>query len=269
MVTEGPVYLTANGRQMELQSGECYLLMPWEQHAGFRPIAANAGFYWVQFAADPPLRLQGGGAGGAALPNRPRLAAQELRTAKDRAGADDALLLPRRFSPRNRYELLRLLKLLNEQLAEPRGYYRYRCSLLLGQMLELLASGFLERDPLQADMSPTFLLYRRIVNLLDEDYAKNPSSEELERSLHHNYEYLCQIFKKYSDTTIVSYIHQLQIQRAKHLLAASDAKIKEIAEQVGYRDPYYFSRIFKKLEAISPQRYRDLAMNDAGSAPRA
>ncbi|QHW31999.1 AraC family transcriptional regulator [Paenibacillus rhizovicinus] len=268
MVTEGPVYLQAGGRRMELQSGECYLLMPWEQHSGYRPISASAGFYWVQFSADPPLRLPGGtpDEAAAAMPNRPRLAAQDLRTAKDDGCAADALLLPRRFKPRNRYELLRLFELMGAQLAEPRGYYRYRCSLLLAQMLELLAHGLLEREQLQHDMPSTFLLYRRIVNKLDEDYMKNPSSEALEQSLHHNYEYLCQIFKKYSGTTIVSYIHQLQIQRAKHLLAATGAMIKEVAEQVGYQDPYYFSRIFKKLEAISPQQFRNLAMRSG--APR-
>lgn len=285
MVTEGPVYLQAGERQMELQSGECYLLLPWEQHRGYRPIAPNAGFYWVQFAADPPLQLQGSispgashraasmTAAAAATPakesapaSRPQSTAQQLRTVSERDETADGLLLPRRFKPRNRYELLRLFELMNAQLADPRGYYRYRCSLLLGQMLELLASGLLERGQQRDDLSPTFLLYRRLVNQLDEDFASNPSSDELERSLHHNYEYLCQVFKKYSGTTIVTYIHQLQIQKSKHLLAATDAKIKEIAEQVGFQDPYYFSRIFKKLEAVSPQQFRDLAMRGGDSA---
>ncbi|NBC71252.1 AraC family ligand binding domain-containing protein [Paenibacillus sacheonensis] len=167
MVTEGPVYLQAGGREIELQSGECYLLLPWEPYAGYRPIPASAGFYWVQFTADPPLRPQESSPGTALKPNRPQLTAQELRTAKDTGAADDALLLPRRFKPRNRYELLRLFELMNAQLVEPRGYYRYRCLLLLGQMLELLASGLMERELPAGGLSPTFLPYRRIVNQLE------------------------------------------------------------------------------------------------------
>jgi AraC family transcriptional regulator of arabinose operon len=44
--------------------------------------------------------------------------------------------------------------------------------------------------------------------------------------------------------------------KARELLDTSELAIARIAEQCGYQDPYYFSRIFKKTHSISPARYR-------------
>ncbi|WP_158082044.1 AraC family transcriptional regulator [Paenibacillus ferrarius] len=255
MVTEGPVYLEVGEERLELRSGETFLLMPWEKHGCWKPIGAQSGFYWVQFAADPGLILHKEDAAErypAVIP-----AMQDLRTSHSDSYMD-FLLLPRQSKPFNRYELLGLFEKIHQQFHVPKGYFRYRATLLLGQILELLAQDVLDQKDLQAEVSSTFLLYRRLVNLLDETYTTNPSSEDLEQALHHNYEYLCQIFKKYASTTIGSYVHQLQIQKAKHLLTSTSRMIRDIAEEVGFQDPYYFSRIFKKLEGISPQQFRDI-----------
>jgi AraC-like DNA-binding protein len=260
MVTEGPIYWQVGSESFELQSGECFLLMPWEQHGASKPIAEQSGFYWVQFAADPGLTWQSDMTDTwHAIPST-AAAGQDLRTSPpDRM--IESLLLPRRFKPSVRYELLGQFEKLQQHFNVPKGYYRFRSSLLLGHILELLAQDLLEQKQLNTEPPSTFLLYRRLVNFLDESYLINPSSDTLELGFHHKYEYLCQIFKKYAGTTIGSYLHQLQIQRAKHLLSSTPTMIRDIAEQVGFQDPYYFSRIFKKLEGISPQQFRDCLLD--------
>ncbi|MGO4271863.1 helix-turn-helix transcriptional regulator [Paenibacillus sp. TAF58] len=65
------------------------------------------------------------------------------------------------------------------------------------------------------------------------------------------------MFKKYAGTNIHHYIHQLKTQRAKHLLRNTAKSVKEVAEEVGYPDPFYFSRMFKKIEGVAPQQYRN------------
>lgn len=52
------------------------------------------------------------------------------------------------------------------------------------------------------------------------------------------------------------YISQLRIQRAKELLADESLSIQEIAEIVGYNDYFYFTKVFKKIQGISPSKYR-------------
>jgi YesN/AraC family two-component response regulator len=82
------------------------------------------------------------------------------------------------------------------------------------------------------------------------------AKETLERVTDRKYEYLCQVFKKYSGITILGYVHQLRMQQAKHLLTNTHRSVQEIGESLGYPDPFYFSRLFKKYEGCSPKQYR-------------
>ncbi|GAB4449427.1 MAG: AraC family transcriptional regulator [Anaerolineae bacterium] len=52
------------------------------------------------------------------------------------------------------------------------------------------------------------------------------------------------------------YFIRLKIQKACELLETSDMSVAEISYSLGYRDPYYFSRLFKKVMGQAPQRYR-------------
>lgn len=63
-------------------------------------------------------------------------------------------------------------------------------------------------------------------------------------------------FKKATGMSVIDYFIQLKIQKACQLLYDPLIKIKDIAMEVGYEDPYYFSRIFKKLMDMSPGQYR-------------
>lgn len=66
------------------------------------------------------------------------------------------------------------------------------------------------------------------------------------------------LFKKKTSRTPLDYLTHLKIQHASKLLDFSSLKINEIAQQVGYQDPFYFSRIFSKVMGKSPKAYRSL-----------
>ena len=234
VVTEGPIDLWVEASQLELSAGDCLLLLPWERHTAWRRTHPQAGFYWVQFAASPEL------------------------TAAQPIGHEDAdiLLLPRRCQPVRRYELLHLMEKLHLEMEHPQGYYRYRSSLLLGDILLLLAEDLLQKEQHRPPVSASYRLYRQLVNYLNETYNREIKREHLEGQLQRKYEYLCHIFKKYAGTTIIAYIHKLRMQQAKYLLANTDLEIQQIAEAVGFQDPYYFSRLFKRMEQVSPTDYR-------------
>ena len=53
------------------------------------------------------------------------------------------------------------------------------------------------------------------------------------------------------------YVIDVRISNACHLLTGSDMSIKEIGSKVGYADPHFFSRIFKKRLGCSPMEYRN------------
>lgn len=68
-------------------------------------------------------------------------------------------------------------------------------------------------------------------------------------------------FKHATNTTPLQYLQDLRISQAKDLLKQSNLVIAEVADQVGYQDASYFTGLFKKLNAITPNEYRRLVRN--------
>lgn len=64
-------------------------------------------------------------------------------------------------------------------------------------------------------------------------------------------------FKELTDSSPIQHFINMKIQKACVDLDNSNLPIKTIAENLGYSDPYYFSRLFKKVVGISPKQYRD------------
>ena len=70
--------------------------------------------------------------------------------------------------------------------------------------------------------------------------------------------YFSSLFRKATGMPPLDYFIHLKLQKACLLLYSSDIKIKKVAEEIGYDDPYYFSRLFKKYMKVSPDQYRAL-----------
>jgi AraC-like DNA-binding protein len=66
------------------------------------------------------------------------------------------------------------------------------------------------------------------------------------------------LFRKATGMSPFDYYIHLKLQKACLLLYSSDIKVKEVAASLGYEDPYYFSRLFKKYMNLSPDQYRVL-----------
>ncbi len=67
--------------------------------------------------------------------------------------------------------------------------------------------------------------------------------------------YLSRLFSEHLHTTFVDYVTELRVERAEKLIRESRMSIKEVAFQVGYQDPNYFSKIFRKVTGLPPTMY--------------
>ena len=63
-------------------------------------------------------------------------------------------------------------------------------------------------------------------------------------------------FKEYTGATPMQYILSIRITSAQSLLETTEYSVAEISQIVGYENPLYFSRIFKKQSGLSPSEYR-------------
>src|SRR5579875_956990 len=80
--------------------------------------------------------------------------------------------------------------------------------------------------------------------------------DTLAKTLSVNPSHLSRVFKQALGMTITTYINKRRVEEAKYLLDHSNASIIEIAARVGYNDPNYFSKVFRKWERITPHEYR-------------
>ncbi len=89
---------------------------------------------------------------------------------------------------------------------------------------------------------------------------KNLSNRELTvqsiaEQLHFNYSYLCTIFKRDTDLSVNEYIVKKRMNKAKSLFQQGSCNIGLVAQQLGFVDCSYFSKIFKRTNGVTPTEY--------------
>ena len=93
--------------------------------------------------------------------------------------------------------------------------------------------------------------------LVEEEYASDIGLDGTARRFNVSKNYLCLLFRRETGTNFVNYLNQIRIARAKELLVGTSLSVKEVAARVGYKNPNYFSRMFKRLEGKTVTEFKD------------
>ena len=91
---------------------------------------------------------------------------------------------------------------------------------------------------------------------MDEHYSEKLSLESVASHFFIDKHYLARLFKEQYGVTLVTYLQQVRITHAKRMLRFTDKSIEEIGLECGIGELNYFSRVFKKLEGVSPSEFR-------------
>lgn len=97
---------------------------------------------------------------------------------------------------------------------------------------------------------------RDCLNYIDFHYMEPLSLESLAVRFSVNKNYLSSRFHKEVGMTVTDYINQIRVQRASGLLRKTSLSVQQVAEQCGFADGNYFTRIFKKIQGVTPNEYR-------------
>jgi AraC-like DNA-binding protein len=97
---------------------------------------------------------------------------------------------------------------------------------------------------------------KRVTSFLQENFHRELSVAQAAQACQVSESWLYHVFPEQAGFSPLGFVIHLRLQEACRLLATSDRKLDDIAASVGYDDPFYFSRIFKKHLGLSPSGYR-------------
>lgn len=96
----------------------------------------------------------------------------------------------------------------------------------------------------------------KTIQLMQERISTNLSVSELATAVNLSESHFSRQFHSKTGYSPLDYFIRLKMQRACDRLYATDLPIQEIGRSLGYSDPYYFSRLFKKTIGVSPRQFR-------------
>lgn len=107
--------------------------------------------------------------------------------------------------------------------------------------------------PLKNETHSTIFPVLTYINL---NYQKNLSLSFLSEKSGYSKGRFSHLFSEMTGTTPIKYQNEIRLKTASEMLIATNSTVTEIALSVGFSDPLYFSRLFKKYYGVSPANYR-------------
>ena len=90
-------------------------------------------------------------------------------------------------------------------------------------------------------------------NYADDELSLNQIASHVNFSPNH----LSMVFSQQTGNTLIKYLTDFRMNKAKELLKCTNKKSSEISIMVGYKDPHYFSYLFKKTQGVTPTQFRE------------
>jgi AraC-like DNA-binding protein len=130
------------------------------------------------------------------------------------------------------------------------------CALLLRQLI--LYADDCAMDP-DAAFSPAWQTYLRCRQHIERNFMEIASVAETADECFIDQAYLSRLFKRFAEESPLQLLTRLKMAKAADLLSNRDLLVKQVAEEVGFVDPYHFSRVFKRVYGIPPETFTQTA----------
>lgn len=258
-VLSGEMCLSEDDRQYVLQPNDMVILDPGREHYGTRSTACT--YYYVHFyhqgtaeCSGPMERLKDDLVDG-------RLASLQTKRCDIREVGTHWVLLPKHMHIAQSGAAIRLIDTLQRLRASHHDrleYYTLNTGAIFLEFLiaisRELTSSFLYCDNTASTTRSTRMVHD-LLSFFQGNYDTEITGQRIEEAFHCNYDYLNRMFKKATGTTILAYLNELRIFKARQLLGDGTSRICEVAERCGFRDIYYFTKVFKKYTGSTPGAY--------------
>ena len=156
------------------------------------------------------------------------------------------------------------LLLIKKEMEEKRQGYEIMVRLTLFQILLAL---YRKRDEVEFARPPKTVQtakhqkVHQVAEYLSAYCESDESLEEIGKRFYRSKSYLSRIFREVTGFSVGEYRNLARIKKGQKLLEYSDYSVTEIAELLGFESVTYFERVFKKLAATTPKKYRKYKRN--------
>ena len=123
-------------------------------------------------------------------------------------------------------------------------------------LYHLIATFVFSQQQNQNSSSPEKAIIRETIDYMKNNLDKPIRIEDFADLNKYSVSHFSKLFRLTTGMSPIEYFIHLKMQKACQLLYTEDSRVKQIAALLGYDDPYYFSRLFKKYMNTSPETYR-------------
>lgn len=95
------------------------------------------------------------------------------------------------------------------------------------------------------------------IEYMKQNYTREITLEEVAKHAGFSTNYFSRLFKSEFNQSFIDYITNLRVEAAKDLVMRGEKNIGDICWEVGYRDPNYFTKVFKKIVGLTPSEYKE------------
>lgn len=127
---------------------------------------------------------------------------------------------------------------------------------LIFELIDLINEHIEEASSLTQEVSGEMLYVNKAKKYIAQNISTEISLKDLADHLHISVPYICTIFKKFTDETIITYINKQKIFQLKNFITHYNFSLKEACALVGIKDPSYASRLFRKHEKLSLREFK-------------
>lgn len=98
--------------------------------------------------------------------------------------------------------------------------------------------------------------FEQLINYIDTHFSEKLTLQQLAGMFFINPNYCCMLFNKYKNMTFSQYLTRIRVNEAAKLLKDTTLPLEKVSAMVGFPDYFYFSKVFKKYNNLSPKDYR-------------
>lgn len=125
-------------------------------------------------------------------------------------------------------------------------------------LLEALERIILFVFPIDVNKQEQMGVLRKAIIFMNQNLQDNIGLEDVANAINLSPTYFSRLFSHEMDMTFIEYLTMIRVEESKKYLVDSKQSISDIAMRMGFSDQSYFSKVFKKVEGITPGKYRKM-----------